>query len=835
MELNRAQLLVHDDANLNKFRTDHGIPADVSVNFVRTVLAVDTLIREMELPFSVEDLLHVYTMVRLKRESGSPLLKGNHYLLLKNPRQPQTRLVIGNPNKDLFLDEFVWVLDFNDQFKCRSKECKAPSKPSTTGRSLGRAVLRSGTPSAQKVLETSTTGTFHKLKLGKKASSQARRATLLSESSDTQTSNIQTTSPSLHSSSWEVEIAHSFREGCDTDASSSEIKMGRFRTLGQKKSAPAIVTPAIAAPHIIQVPLPTPDPVSALSTPAEIEPKPPERLSHLGTDEGVVHQDQEERDASNATVSGARGKVTTIQEQLNKSLEQLGELEKFASGPVYERVYNQGIDQASDNYDGQLANLCPGIFQDVEPGFNEEEVLEEEAAEMPAEIPDVVGELLRDRGSSGERRSSSKGRRNSLPLAFQMLGGSTVDGNPDLCLSVSCKPTKKEKNQNTVALIVSVVSTVVFLSAIAILWSLWRRRRAALKPNGVGRTLKSKNRRFSYSEVVSITNNFERVIGKGGFGTVYLGHLEDGTEVAVKMLSLSSTQGSEQFWTEAELLTTIHHRNLASLIGYCDEASNTALVYEYMANGNLQECLLDKNRAVLTWEQRLQIAVDAAHALEYLHNGCKPPIIHRDIKTANILLDDKLQAKVADFGLSRIFPIEDGDHGTHVTTVVMGTLGYLDPEYYITRRLTKKSDVYSFGVVLLELITGQPAIIKSKDSTHIVQWVMAMLERGEISNIADPRLEGEFDSNSMWKALEAAIACVPSNSLQRPTMSEVVGELNECLEMGIASGRDLEMTEISQDYIKQWNRFFDQHAGCWFFDELSTGTVDVLERKEDAF
>ena len=171
-----------------------------------------------------------------------------------------------------------------------------------------------------------------------------------------------------------------------------------------------------------------------------------------------------------------------------------------------------------------------------------------------------------------------------------------MDGNPDLCLSVSCEQTKKKTNQNTVAIIVSVVSTVVFLSAIAILWSLWRRRRAgsvflcissssyfvsdlqiivlsimsrltcldfifalglALKPNGAGRTLKSKNRRFLYSEVVSITNNFERVIGKGGFGTVYLGHLEDGTEVAVKMLSRSSTQGSEQFWTEVNFLTQI--------------------------------------------------------------------------------------------------------------------------------------------------------------------------------------------------------------------------------------------------------------------------------------
>ncbi|KAL7180315.1 hypothetical protein ACSBR1_043515 [Camellia fascicularis] len=372
-----------------------------------------------------------------------------------------------------------------------------------------------------------------------------------------------------------------------------------------------------------------------------------------------------------------------------------------------------------------------------------------------------------------------------------------TDGNPNLCRSDTCEQAtkKKKKNRSTTAIVASVVSSIVFLSAIAILWSLKRRKH---KGNVGGRTLKLKNRRFSYSEVVSITNNFERVIGKGGFGTVYLGYLKDGTEVAVKMLSRSSSQGSEQFWTEAELLTTIHHRNLAPLIGYCDEGSNTALIYEYMANGNLQECLLDKKRAVLTWEQRLQIAIDAAQALEYLHDGCKPPIIHRDIKTANILLNEKLQAKVADFGLSRIFPVEDG---SHVSTAVVGTFGYLDPEYYITSRLTEKSDVYSFGVVLFELITGQPAIIKSCDNenTHIVQWVMPMLERGEISNIVDPRLQGDFDSNSVWKTLETAMACVPSSPIQRPTMSRVVGELKECLEIHVAmSGKDLDMTEVNR-------------------------------------
>ncbi|KAF5931981.1 hypothetical protein HYC85_028152 [Camellia sinensis] len=387
---------------------------------------------------------------------------------------------------------------------------------------------------------------------------------------------------------------------------------------------------------------------------------------------------------------------------------------------------------------------------------------------------DLTGEIAPALfGLKSLKNLTSNNLTGSVPKALT----ENTDGNPNLCRSDSYEQaTKKKKNWSTTAIVASIVS------------SIWRKH----KGNVGGRTLKLKNRRFSYSEVVSIINNFERIIGNGGFRTVYLGYLKDGTEVAVKMLSRSSSQGSEQ--------------NLAALIGYCDESSNTALIYEYMINGNLQECLLgnckntyslkflkiDKKRAVLTWEQRLQIAIDAAQAFEYLHDGCKPPIIHKDIKTANILLNEKLQAKVADFGSSRIFPIEDGNH---VSTAVVGTFGYLDPE------LTEKSDVYSFGVVLFELITGQPAIIKSCDNenTHIVQWVMPMLERGEISNIVDPRLQGDFDSNSVWKTLETAMACVPPSPIQRPTMSRVVGELKECLEIHVAmSGKDLDMTEVNR-------------------------------------
>ncbi|KAL6006031.1 hypothetical protein ACLOJK_040076 [Asimina triloba] len=296
----------------------------------------------------------------------------------------------------------------------------------------------------------------------------------------------------------------------------------------------------------------------------------------------------------------------------------------------------------------------------------------------------------------------------------------------------------------------------------------------------------SDNRRFTYAEVVSMTNDFQRVIGKGGFGTVYQGHMKDGTPVAVKMLSQPSSKGSNLFWTEAHLLMRVHHRNLASFMGYCDEGPNMALVYEYMSEGNLAEHLSGKNQRFLIWEDRLRIALDAAQGLEYLHTGCKPPVVHRDVKTANILLNERLEAKIADFGLSKIFPTEGL---THMSTDVVGTTGYLDPEYYITNKLNEKSDVYGFGVVLLELITGQPAIIKDPDPIHLVQWAAPIISRGDIRNVIDPRLKEDYDINSVWKAAEIAMACIPSTSIQRLTMNDVVIELKECLAIEAARER----------------------------------------------
>ncbi|CAN6564487.1 unnamed protein product [Malus baccata var. baccata] len=355
----------------------------------------------------------------------------------------------------------------------------------------------------------------------------------------------------------------------------------------------------------------------------------------------------------------------------------------------------------------------------------------------------------------------------------------------NLCGSGSCKKKKKI----VAPIVASLVAALAVVIVLMLVWKLRRKRESGTEAEPFNKTaIASKKCQFTHEEVLDITKNLQTSIGKGGFGTVYHGCMKDGTQVAVKMLSASSTQGPREFQTEAELLMRIHHRNLASFIGYCDDANNLALIYEYMANGNLKNYLSDAERSSqMTWEMRLHIAIDAAQGLEYLHHGCKPPIVHRDVKTANILLSENLEAKIADFGLSKVFA---SDIETQVVSTVMGTAGYLDPEYYNCQRLNEKSDVYSFGVVLLELITGQPAVIKSDEVIHIVTWVSSELEKRELKSVVDQRMQGEFDEHSVWKALEIAMACTTSTSQHRVTMDVVLSELKYCLEMELSRHRE---------------------------------------------
>ncbi|XP_078175112.1 putative LRR receptor-like protein kinase At1g51890 [Carex rostrata] len=291
------------------------------------------------------------------------------------------------------------------------------------------------------------------------------------------------------------------------------------------------------------------------------------------------------------------------------------------------------------------------------------------------------------------------------------------------------------------------------------------------------------NRKFSYDDLKKITNDFKNNIGTGGYGSVYLGLLENGVQVAVKMLSQSSSQGLKEFLAEAENLTRVHHKNLVSLMGYCIDKNSMSLVYEYMQGGNLHDKLKDNVRP-LDWKLRLRIAYESALGLEYLHKACNPPLIHRDVKTSNILLNANLEAKIADFGLSRAF---NNDGSSHVSTRIVGTPGYLDPEYYLSNQLSVKSDVFSFGVVLLEIITGRPPITMGLEGGSLIQWVSQKLSGGDIKSIVDPKMQSKYDINSAWKVTELACSCTEPTSSKRPTMAGVVAELKESMDLQIST------------------------------------------------
>ncbi|XP_038898671.1 LRR receptor-like serine/threonine-protein kinase IOS1, partial [Benincasa hispida] len=354
----------------------------------------------------------------------------------------------------------------------------------------------------------------------------------------------------------------------------------------------------------------------------------------------------------------------------------------------------------------------------------------------------------------------------------------SVEGNPNLdaCLSDSCAKKKSEKNSVVIPIVASIGGLVAIAAMATIIF--WIVKLKKNRQNGTGVLLESKRRQFTYSEVLKMTNNFERILGEGGFGMVYYG-LIDNVQVAVKLLSQASGQGYQQFQAEVTLLLRVHHKNLTSLVGYLNEGDHIGLIYEFMANGNLAEHLSEKSSRVLSWQDRLRIAMDAAQGLEYLHDGCKPPIIHRDVKTTNILLTENFQAKLADFGLSKSFPTEGNN--TYMSTIVAGTIGYLDPEYYKSNRLTEKSDVYSFGVALLEIISCKPVRPLTDTDVHIVKWVNSLAARGDINGIIDRRLDRNYDVNSVWKAVEVAMNCVSEKPAKRPTMNQVVAELKNCL------------------------------------------------------
>ncbi|KAG0585808.1 hypothetical protein KC19_2G040800 [Ceratodon purpureus] len=305
-------------------------------------------------------------------------------------------------------------------------------------------------------------------------------------------------------------------------------------------------------------------------------------------------------------------------------------------------------------------------------------------------------------------------------------------------------------------------------------------------PNGV--------QRFTIIELINATNGFDKAheIGEGGFGKVFVGNFPDGRVLAIKRaapVSANEEAGHHQFRNEVLLLSRLHHKNLVRLEGFCDEGGYQVLVYEFMKLGNLHSLLHESEQGknagkyiMLDWYKRLEIALHVAQGLDYLHSFADPPVIHRDVKPSNILLDENLVAKVADFGISRESPEVD----THVSTRPAGTAGYFDPQYFLRRQLTPASDVYSFGVVLLELITGRRAIdlTVTSDDSNLIEWTKNQRDRnpGSVVSIVDHKLEGTYPHEMYTKLVDLALICASFERNKRPSMKYVVSVLEPLLQ-----------------------------------------------------
>ncbi|GAB4824294.1 Probable serine/threonine-protein kinase pbl5 [Ancistrocladus abbreviatus] len=288
---------------------------------------------------------------------------------------------------------------------------------------------------------------------------------------------------------------------------------------------------------------------------------------------------------------------------------------------------------------------------------------------------------------------------------------------------------------------------------------------------------------FTYEELVDATDNFraDRLLGEGGFGKVYKGRLKKTNQVvAIKRLDPNGLQGTDEFLVEVRTLSLADHPNLVNLFGYCAEGDQRLLVYEYMPLGSLDRHLHDlgPNQKALDWNTRMKILLEAATGLEYLHEKMEPPIIHRDMKCANILLDHNYHAKLSDFGLAKVGPTGGK---THVSTRVMGTQGYCAPDYAMTGHLNFKSDIYSFGVILLEIITGRKAFDEKRvrNERLLAGWIRPFFtDRKTFPRLTDPRLQGQYPKRGLYQAFAVASMCLQEEPKLRPPASDVVSALN---------------------------------------------------------
>ncbi|TYJ11351.1 hypothetical protein E1A91_A11G270800v1 [Gossypium mustelinum] len=352
-------------------------------------------------------------------------------------------------------------------------------------------------------------------------------------------------------------------------------------------------------------------------------------------------------------------------------------------------------------------------------------------------------------------------------------------------------PWRKEgASYKALKICVQIMSCILLLFCLPTLWQIvaaidWKGQRKAF--------MKSQSsdhcQNFTFDEVKVATNNFSDalLLGAGGYGKVYKGSINGGTNlVAIKRANPCSHHGLNEFQTEIFLLSQLRHSHVVSLIGCCKERKEMILVYDYMANGTLRDHLYKMKKPPLSWTRRLTICIGAARGLHYLHTGSKHSIIHRDVKSTNILLDQNWVAKISDFGLSKIGPNMLTQSNTHVTTLVKGSFGYLDPEYYKRQKLTEKSDVYSFGVVLFEVLSARPAVLQltenmeeEQEKVNLAEWVMHCYQSGRVDQIIDPYLQGKIDPTSLRTFTDIARKCLGEKGSERPTMGEVLWNLEQ--------------------------------------------------------
>ncbi|TYJ32034.1 hypothetical protein E1A91_A05G008900v1 [Gossypium mustelinum] len=379
--------------------------------------------------------------------------------------------------------------------------------------------------------------------------------------------------------------------------------------------------------------------------------------------------------------------------------------------------------------------------------------------QFPTKTFSIVGNPLICRSSSTEVCSGSA---NAAPLSFSL-------GSPN---------GKHKSKKLAIALGISLSFAFLILLAFALLWHRKKRKRLTVlniidnKEEGLASLGNLRN--FTLRELQLATNNFSsnNLLGSGGFGNVYKGKLVEGTLVAVKRLKdLTGSFGESQFRTELEMISLAVHRNLLRLIGYCATSNERLLVYPYMSNGSVASRL--RGKPALDWNTRKRIAIGAARALLYLHEQCDPKIIHRDVKAANILLDDYCEAVVGDFGLAKLLDHTD----SHVTTAVRGTVGHIAPEYLSTGQSSEKTDVFGFGILLIELITGMRALEFGKtvgQKGAMLEWVKKIQQEKKVEVLVDRELGSNYDRIDVGEMLQVALLCTQNLPVHRPKMSEVV-------------------------------------------------------------